>query len=109
MMIDVYSAIPRLNIGLQIHEDLTYDCFLVNKRLIESNIIVDGAITLFSQDLNLIANLKSKMIHPKPPTFDDVLGELKSSLEDDLLQSKTLRFFTEQLELIRLLLIGGDI
>ena len=42
------------------------------------------------------------MVHPKPPTFDDVLAELKSSLEDDFLQSKALHFFIEQLELIRL-------
>ena len=75
-IIDVDSATPHLSIGLRIHENLTYDCFLADKRLIEDNEIVDGPITLFSQVLNLIANLKSKMVHPKPPTFDNVLGEL---------------------------------
>ena len=95
------SATPHLSIGLRIHEDLTYDCFLADKSLIKDNEIVDGSITLFSQFLNLIANLKSKMVHPKPPTFDNVLGELKSSLEDDLLESKAVHFFIEQLELIK--------
>ena len=100
-IIDVDSATPHLSIGLRIYENLTYDCFLANKRLIKDNEIVNCPITLFSQVLNLIANLKSKIVHPKPPTFDDVLGELKSSLQDDLLESKAVHFFIEQLEVIR--------
>ena len=83
-IIDIHAETPHLSVGLRIRDDLSYDSFVDGKKLNKNDDIVDGAeLTLFSQVLNLIASLKSKVGRPDQPTFEDALIELKKSLQDD--------------------------
>ena len=79
-IIDIHAETPHLSIVLRIRDDLSYDSFVDGKKLNKNDDIVDGAeLTLFSQVLNLIASLKSKVGGPEP-IFEDALIELKKSL-----------------------------
>ena len=100
-IIDIHAEIPHLSIVLRIRDDLSYDSFVDGKKLNKNDDIVDGAeLTLFSQVLNLIASLKSKVGRPDQPIFEDALIELKKSLQDD--SFKSVDFLIEELQLIRL-------
>ena len=77
-IIDIHAETPHLSIVLRIRDDLSYDSFVDGKKLNKNDDIVDGAeLTLFSQVLNLIASLKSKVGRPDQPIFEDALIELK--------------------------------
>ena len=100
-IIDIHAETPHLSIVLRIRDNLSYDSFVDGKKLNKNDDIVDGAeLTLFSQVLNLIASLKSKVGRPDQPIFEDALIELKKSLQDD--SFKSVDFLIEQLQLIRL-------
>ena len=100
-IIDIHAETPHLSIVLRIRDDLSYDSFVDGKKLNKNDDIVDGAeLTLFSQVLNLIASLKSKVGHLDQPIFEDALIELKKSLQDD--SFKSVDFLIEQLQPIRL-------
>ena len=76
-IIDIHAETPHLSIALRIRDDLSYDSFVDGKKLNKNDDIVDGAeLTLFSQVLNLIASLKSKVGRPDQPIFEDSLIEL---------------------------------
>ena len=80
---------------------MSYGSFVDGKKLNKNDYIVDGAeLTLFSQVLNLIASLKSKVGRPDQPIFEDALIELKKSLQEG--SFKSVDFLIEQLQLIRL-------
>ena len=99
--IHVHAETPHLSIDLRIRDDLSYDSFVDGKKLNKNDDIVDGAeLTLFSQVLNFIASLKSKVGRPDQPIFEDALIELKKSLQHD--SFKSVDFLIEQLQLIRL-------
>ena len=84
---NIAYVILYISVKLQIFKDLLYESFLSGNKQKNNVEIVGDFITIFSQVLNLIANLKSGL-HCPSYCFDTIDNKIQFAFEEFLPNSK---------------------